>query len=794
MSEDDARRLSETIASATSEPKPASTASSLRPIGAGKLAGRYELLGLIGVGGMGSVYRARDTELDEVVAVKVLRRDLGSDEVMLSRFRQEVKLARKVTHTGVARTFDLGEHDGERFITMELVQGESLAAAIAKEGALPFARFADIAAQICSALAAAHAAGVIHRDLKPDNVILTPEGRAVITDFGIARAAAVGAAQRTLGGAVGTPAYMAPEQVEARSDVDARADIYALGAMMYELLTGELPWKGDSIFAVAAARLLAPPPDPRALRPTLPDAIALLIVKCMARKPEDRPSSAEDVAARLASITLPAAQSTPSLVPVRINEVSTASGPAGKTVAVLPFSNGGADDYLVEGLTDDLIDTLSMTEGLRVRPRSAVAHLRGTTRDARDVGRELGVQVVVDGSVRARGVDAIRVSARLLSVNDGFQIWAKRWDGARADVLKIGDAAAREIADALTVAPSPERAIISDAEAIDLYLRGRHEFLKFGPDSIMRAVDLFAQAHARAPNDPSILAGYALALSRLLAMPVAGTTTLADARNIAEKAIKVAPDSGEALVAMSAVELHAGKLELSAQLLGQAAARNPLLPDVAERVAMLLAETGPTDVAMSRIQRAISLEPRFIYLRYLMARGFALNLDWDSAREWSDKHVRSGSDENVHWIGRMRIAAWKRDPELARELLGMVHEGSFIMKPMIIMLCETIISGTISTEARAMFDQVVSLIPTTHRGRATFHQIGAEVSAYVGDHAGAISALDISVENGLFDLEWFDKCPLFFPLKGDPRYQRMRRDVLARANAIRIALNVPPAV
>ncbi len=785
---DDSPRLAETVVSAT----PADThSSSLRPIGAGKLAGRYELLGLIGVGGMGSVYRARDTELDELVAVKVLRRDLGADQQMLTRFRQEVKLARKVTHTGVARTFDLGEHEGERFITMELVPGESLAATIAANGGLSFTRFSDIAMQICSALAAAHAAGVIHRDLKPDNVILTPNGRAVITDFGIARAAAEGNALRTLGGAVGTPAYMAPEQIEAKPDIDGRADIYALGAMMFELLTGEQPWKGETIFAIAAARLTQPPPDPQKIRADIPDVVANLVMRCMARRPEDRPQTVEDVATKIATVTLPAARSAPSIVPVRINDTPAATL---KTVAVLPFQNGGAEDYLVEGLTDDLIDTLSMTSGLRVRPRSAVAHLQGTTRDARDVGRELGVQVVVEGSVRVRANDQLRVSSRLLSVSDGFQIWAQRWDGTRADVLKIGDDAARAIATALTVQQQPTRAPISDAEAIDLYLRARHEFMKFGPASILRSVDLFEQAHLRAPEDPMILAGYALAISRLLSMPVAGDRKLADARAIAEKALQVAPDAGEALIAMSAVELHANRIELSAKFMGQAAARAPLLPDVAERVAMLVCETGPASFAISRAQRALSLEPRFAYLHYLIARLYALDGDWTLADEWTTKPRREGSDENVHWIGRVRMAAWRQDRKHVEAVLADANKSEFMLKPMLVMLCDTLIRGVVGPVVHDVFIQMTQMIPKTDRGRATFYQIAAEVSASVGDEQGALAALKSAVDNGLFDLEWFDKCSLFLSYRTDERFRQMRALVLVRANAIRSALGIPPAL
>ena len=218
------------------------TPGSLVASGPVRIAGRYEVLSLLGSGGMGTVYRARDVELDELVALKVLRRDLVDSPGMLARFRQEAKLARRVTHRNVARTFDIGEHEGEKFLTMEFVDGEALSSVIARRGRLPLAEVLHIVKEVCAGMSAAHSAGVVHRDLKPDNVLVARDKRVVVTDFGIAHAAAGAAGgAKTLGGIVGTPAYMAPEQVEAAAEVDARADLYALGAMIYELVTGKCP-------------------------------------------------------------------------------------------------------------------------------------------------------------------------------------------------------------------------------------------------------------------------------------------------------------------------------------------------------------------------------------------------------------------------------------------------------------------------------------------------------------------------------------------------------------------------
>ena len=399
------------------------------------VAERYEILGMLGAGGMGTVYRARDRELDEIVAIKLLRKELAAAEGMLERFRREVKLARRVTHRNVARTFDIGEHGGDRFLTMELVEGEMLGAHLARRGRVPTRDVLRIGVDVCAGLAAAHEAGVLHRDLKPENVVLTRDGRAVITDFGIARAVAESELGRTVGGIVGTPAYMAPEQVEGASNLDGRTDLYALGVMLFELLTGEIPWTGDSIVALAAARLLRPPPDVRTHDATIAAPVAELVLKLMARARTDRFASAEEAGAAMAVLQGDDLPSARSLAPAPTGLVTaaalvTAPPRAQRTiVAVLPLTNLAAEDdeYLAQSVTEDLVDLLSVLPELRVRPRGETARFSDRSRDVREAGRALGVDVVVDGSLRRVGA-LVRVSFRLVTVEDGFQLWARRFD------------------------------------------------------------------------------------------------------------------------------------------------------------------------------------------------------------------------------------------------------------------------------------------------------------------------------------------------------------------------------
>ena len=295
---------------------------------------------------------------------------------------------------------------------MEFIDGASLSRRIAER---PFSviEALEVAEDVCAGLAAAHDAGVVHRDLKPDNVMIARDGRVVVTDFGIARAAANTSGEHTLGGMLGTPAYMAPEQVEGL-EVDARADLYALGVLLFELVTGRRPFEGASPFAVAAAR------------------------------------------ASMESDSLVTER--PSVVAPPPVAKAHAAPKAERSVAVLPFRNaGGADDaFVAEEITDDLIDGLSMSGTLRVRPRSMIHRYADDDRDLQVIGGELGVEVVVQGSVRRQG-EKLRITTRAISVADGFQLWAKRFERAVTEVLEVSDAIADAVAEALTGAARRER-------------------------------------------------------------------------------------------------------------------------------------------------------------------------------------------------------------------------------------------------------------------------------------------------------------------------------------------------
>ena len=732
------------------------------------LGGRYVIMSLLGSGGMGCVYLARDRELDELVALKMLRRELVASSEMLARFRLEVKLARRVTHRNVARTFDIGDHRDEKFLTMEYVEGESLTSRLARGGALPPAEVQRIGGQLCDGLGAAHAAGVIHRDLMPDNVLLGRDGRVVITDFGIARTSLTAGATQ---GLIGTPAYMAPEQVEAKGQLDHRADLYALGELLYEMATGVRVWPGESPYAVAAARLIEAPKDPRTLVPALPAGFAELVLRCLSRAPDGRPASAAEVASELSALDdAPPAAQCPILAPAPCR--------SRMVVAVLPFRNGGSpdDEYIADGLTEDLIDALSMTDGLSVCARGMVMPLKGRDRDPRELGRELGVNAVVECTVRKTG-DSIRVSARVASVVDGLQLWAKRFDRPASDVLVVSDELARAIAAALTVTlKAPGREAPTDPVAVDLYLRARQELRGFWQENVARAIPLLEDAMRRAPNDPAILSAYASAQARAVFFDLPDAASLG--REAALRAIALAPNLGEPWIAKATLEYREDDAPAALRSLRAALARAPGSAPAHEVAGRILLETGLVDEALRLLQRSLVLDPTASGARWEIARAHALLGSWDAY----DK-VMAPLDVSPSGIGAWRSArtdAWRRlatdEPlEVNLDLTGLDPRTLAPIQRAMVR------HRSLPDTHRAFVRALASAAEPGTRRRALFFQVFAEVTAFVGDKDAAMDGVQEAVRAGLCDVAWMDLCPSLADVRALPAFVDAREIVMSRA-------------
>ncbi len=743
------------------------------------LAGRYVVEGLLGVGGMGSVYRARDLELDEMVALKVLRRELLSQPGILERFRREVKLARRVTHLNVARVFDIGEHAGEKFITMELIEGESLGARIARVGPLPVDDIVAIAASMGEGLAAAHAAGVIHRDLKPDNVLLAGDGRVVVTDFGIARAiaAVAGPPNRTVGLVLGTPEYMAPEQVEARP-VDARTDVYAWGVSLYEMATGRAAWTGDSVFAVVTARMTAPPPDPRALRPDLPAWLAELVLRMLARDPDQRPRSARDVVSVLRSVGASLTERPPS---ASRRPPAAVAPRQQQPIAVVPLACRDPDaQHTAFGIAELIADALDGRSGTSVRARGARL-LGHAGRELSAVGAELDVPLVVGG--RLEGGSA---SISLVNARDGFVLWSRQFPTAARDPYGAAYDAAREIAEALLVSPAaPPAAPPGDARTVELLLRARFQATRAELDATDRVIALLERAYSRAPMDPWVNASYALSLARRLAdteFPGDADEALA----MANTAVELAPRLSTAHQALAEVLLDRGDLVGASRAASRALSLAPGSAEVQRLVAHLHLEAGNAEAAAPLLRAAATrdvptMRDRWDEARALMARG-----RHEDAEELLADAAEADRLSQGPWLARVRCALLRRD--LARCELLRVELGEAVSqeKHAIIAALDAVLRRAPLESALAAMGE--SAFGASRQAAIAMHKLATDVAATVGDTEAALAQLSLLEKDGAVDLAWLDHAPTLTAVRKAPAWVALRGVAARKAQAISKAL------
>jgi serine/threonine-protein kinase len=759
-------------------------------------AGRYVIERSLGRGGMGSVFRARDLALDEIVALKTLA--VEATPSATKRFRNEVKLARRITHKNVARVFDLGEHEGMLYLTMECVEGTTLREKM-RAGALPIGRAIGIGVDLCNGLSAAHGAGVVHRDLKPTNVLLEDAtGRVVMVDFGIAHA--LGEESGLTLGAIGTPRYMAPEQAVA-GKIDPRTDLWALGMLVLELCTGK--------FA-----------DPRALDASLdvlPKALAAVLSRCLRSDRAARPATADEVARALGSIeiaegtvvpaTMRALHADGSPAPivdlvvadevsrdvsatVRARDVPTgvsSRAASMRTIAVLPFRyRGPADrDYLGDALAEELVDALTRVRSLRVVGTGSTARYK-TDRDPRTVAHALGASAVVDGLVQLVDAGADRtlgVTVRLLDA-EGAQLHSERFEGRFQDALAIGESIAARVAEQLRL----ELTVIAsrgDAppEAIDLYLSGRRRTrwgafttAKTGLDELQRAIELaptFGPAHA----------AYALASTRAHFVRDADTWVTA-AKDAVSHAMEVAPDLADTRFAAANLALQLGDYAHAREELERAIDLAPMFAEAHEYIGGLFLEMGAIDRGMRHCRLADELDPVNSLASMSIARWHALHADWDAHDRIFEEQARRGNGNAFPvLVMRIRTCAWRGDVATVGKLAEIVDPQARKLSRLQPGLFARAFIGELSPEEVARTYEETPL-PASARLRTLRFQMATELWLHFERRGDALRALQLAADDSLIDVEWLDHCPLLASLRGSPEHAAARRKAVERGTAL----------
>ncbi|HVL18644.1 MAG TPA: protein kinase [Gemmatimonadales bacterium] len=754
----------------------------------------------LGRGGMATVWLADDLRHDRQVALKLLHSELASS-LGADRFLREIRIAARLQHPHILTVLDSGATAGPKgglellWYTMPYVEGETLRSRLAREGQLPLADALRVARDVAEALEHAHAHGVIHRDIKPENILLSP-GHALVADFGIAAALQSPTDDTRLtetGVVLGTPHYMSPEQAAGERALDRRTDVYSLGCVLYEMLAGEPPFTGPTQQAILAKRLSAPTPRVGTVR-EVPPQVDEAVTRALARAPADRYGTTAELAAALdapattgrasrvrwRSRALVAGGLVATLVGAavalggRTTQRHDDAGPA--SAAVLPFvdlSPSKDQEYFSDGLTDELITSLSKIEGLRVAGRTSSFQFKGRNPDVRDVGRRLGVGAVLEGSVRRAG-DRLRVNAQLVSAHDGYQLWSESYDRNPEDVFAVQEEIARAIVAALRVrlGAATDSALgarpTKDLDAYDLYLKGRFAWNQRTGASLHQAASWFGQAVARDSGFTRAWAG--LADSYLLLPAYTGERqedAWARARDAARRALAADPALADAHTSMAyGTMLYEWDWAGAEASFRRAIAANPNYPTAHHWYADFLTGRGRLDEALEQMQEARRLEPLSLIINAELAWVYyVMQRPAEAEAQIRQTLQLDPNFSHAYFIQGMILIQQRRPREAVASLEKAVQLGG---------VANHVSSALGAAYAAAGDSTAARRILGDFERRASREYVSsfsiAVIHTALGERRQAIDWLlrGIRTRDNLLTENFFD--PLLDPLRSDPRY------------------------
>jgi len=726
------------------------------------LRGRYAVGAPIGIGGMARVYRAHDEKHGREVALKVLRPEVAQ-ALGRERFLREIRLAASLTHPHILPLHDSGDVEGILWFTMPLTRDDTLRDRLEREGRLEVEEAVRLLGEVADALDYAHRHGIVHRDIKPENILLH-EGHAIVADFGIGKAVEEATSRSStftqVGVTVGTPAYMSPEQA-AGEPIDGRSDLFALGCMGFEMLTGELAFSGPTTQATIARRFVHTPPPASSLRAEVPEAVSRLLEQLMAKVADDRTATGGHVVQSLRSLgSLPAVGAKPSAHTER-------------SVVVLPFENLSPDpenEYFSDGLTEEIITALSRVKALRVVPRTSAMQYKKTTRPLREIGDRMGVRWALTGSVRKAGT-ALRISAQLVDVRADDPAWAETFSGTMDDVFDVQERVARAIVTALDVALSPSESDrlrerpIRDVRAFELYLKAREAL---GGYDLARATPLIARAVELEGEVPALKALRTMTSIMLLRTGAArDPALLARIGSEARALIEEAPNQsyGHAILGFLGYEM--GDQVLAVRSLRRAMELDPADGDVRFFHGIAMQAAGDTDprpglewVAqdpLSPLAHALVGANSWFTgrpLEGLPSMEEAVRLDpmgfifrWALGYHYTLVGRVSHAEREAEWLAE-RAEGFPYTAQLRALVAGM---------------------GGRHTEALEILSSVDEFALDGHH---TFHL--AESYAMAGAHERAVTLLDRAVTLGFYPHDYFARlCPFFEALRGREDFSRV---------------------
>lgn len=703
----------------------------------GETIGRYRIERALASGGMGSLFVATDLKLDRIVVLKFLPDALVADPQAKARLLREAKAASRLNHPNILTVHSEETIDDREFIVMEYVPGDSLAELIAG-GPLAMTLAINIAGQIASGLSAAHRANLVHRDMKPSNVLVFPDGRVKIADFGLAASRAE-LARVDRDEFSGTIAYASPEQLQGYP-VDHRSDLWSLGIMLYEMIAGTHPFAREHSASIAYAIVHEEPRSLRDLRADTPESLDQLTLKCLRKPAEQRPQSADEISSRLEACRQPEVRRHP----LALHDVR------GPSVAVVPFANLSADrdqDYLCEGIADEITGCLARVEHLRVASRNTCFAMRKRFRDPVEIGKRLDVQTLLEGSVRRSG-DRLRISVQLIDVGDGSILWSERFDRQVLDVFAIQDEIAECIVRVLRVILTAEerRAITytstQSVDAYDAYLRARQYFYQGRRKSIEYARDMYRRAIALDPGYARAYAGAADCCSLLVHFyGDTESSTLAQADEYSRRALVLDPSLSEA---------HSARC-FALWLMG--------LQEEAER----------------EFTTATRLNPRLFEAYYFFGRGCFQHGQLERAAELFEQACRVRPDHEARYFAAQTYTALGR----TQDAVDSYRSALTLLEKHLELNPDDATAATMGAVCHSRLGQQEEGVAWAERALAidrTDARIQYNVAcllALAGKPDRAIECLENAVRAGFAHLDWVEKDPDLDSLRGDPRFKSL---------------------
>jgi TolB-like protein/Tfp pilus assembly protein PilF len=776
----------------------------------GRQLGTYKILSILGAGGMGEVYQARDSKLNRDVAIKVLPATFVHEAERLARFQREARMLAALNHPNIATIYGLEQSEGAHYLVMELVPGQTLAERI-HAGALKINEALKVAAQIAEALEAAHEKGVIHRDLKPANVKVTPEGRVKVLDFGLAKAFAgdgeldhsnaptLTAMSTEDGRILGTPAYMSPEQAREKP-VDKRTDIWAFGCVFYELLTRKEAFRGETV-SDTMALVLEREPDWEALPPETPTRILDLLRRCLQKEAQRRPRDFRDLRIQLEEIPTDATSRPWWLGKMAVGIATVvliillvgagwlyrfaARGVTIDSVAVLPFTNASGDpnaEYLSDGITESLINSLSQLPHLKVMSRDASFRYKGKETDAQTVGRDLGVRAVFEGRVTQRG-DSLTIGAELIDARDNSHIWGQQYSRKPSDIFGLQDEIVRAMTTALRLRLTGEdekrlaRSYTPNPEAYQDYLRGRYFWQKTGL-GLNKGAEYFQQAIAKDP-------GYALAYDGLadsyILLAVFGFSSPKEAypkaKEAALRSLELDGKLSEAHTSLARIKAEYDWDWSGAEREFQRAMElNPSYATAYQWYGSALSTMGRPEEAIANYKRALELDPLSPTINGALGQAYCYTRQYDQAIEQLQKTLEL--DPNISFP-RVALAYAYLQKSMNKEAIEELEKHNVISQGRVWAVAELGYAyGVVGRrpEAQRMLDKVTQV----SKQKFVAADAMAQIYTGLGEKSKAFEWLEEGYERRSLGLGGvgLKVDPVWDPLRSDPRFA----DLLHRMN------------